>query len=339
MRSKVQLAIERHHRRDRTNYDDLIPTHSSRGRLGTPHGDSMRISTTKVLAVLTVILAFAAACGNQSKSENTSTTMANGGSSSLYAMLPDKIKEAGSITIGTDATYSPDEFVGEDGTTLQGMDIDMGRAIGEALGIKVNFKNAPYAELVQGLGSTYDIAISSLPDEVATEQAADFVTYYNAGFSLVVMKGQNQDLTSLSALCGKTVGVIEGSTEFNSITDQSTACTTSGQAAITIKAYPDESTVIAAVTNGEVPVIALASPVAGFQIQKSGGNLATIGDLYNAGPYGIAVSKDGAYAGMTDALVGALNQLHGSGKYLSVLTYWGVQVGAIDQFLINGAIF
>ena len=81
----------------------------------------MRTSTTKVLAVLTVILAFAAACGNQSKSENTSTTMANGGSSSLYAMLPDKIKEAGSITIGTDATYSPDEFVGEDGAARRYM--------------------------------------------------------------------------------------------------------------------------------------------------------------------------------------------------------------------------
>ena len=87
------------------------------------------------LAVLTVAALGLAACGSSSLSTSTTTTTgAAGGTSSaatptkddkLAAKLPDKIKQAGKIVVGVDASYAPNEFLADDGKTVQGMDVEM----------------------------------------------------------------------------------------------------------------------------------------------------------------------------------------------------------------------
>ena len=43
----------------------------------------------------------------------------------LASKLPESIKSAGVIKIGTDATYAPNEFLAGDGKTVQGFDVDV----------------------------------------------------------------------------------------------------------------------------------------------------------------------------------------------------------------------
>jgi ABC-type amino acid transport substrate-binding protein len=42
----------------------------------------------------------------------------------LVAKIPAKIKTAGKIVVGTDATYQPNEYLDTDGKTVIGMDVD-----------------------------------------------------------------------------------------------------------------------------------------------------------------------------------------------------------------------
>ena len=132
----------------------------------------MRTTPARLTAVVLAIMLFAAACGSSKDSAKTDTT--SGGSSTtaaasavdeaLAAKLPEKIKSAGKIIVATDASYAPNEFFKEDGTTLQGMDVDLGKAIGEVLGVEVEFENATFDEIIPALGTRYDIGMSSFTD-------------------------------------------------------------------------------------------------------------------------------------------------------------------------------
>ena len=303
----------------------------------------MRTTTTRIVAVLTALVIVTAACSSSKKSTDaggsTATTVAAGGyDADLAAKLPDKIKSAGTINVATDASYPPMEFFAADNTTIQGMDVDLAKALGEVLGVKVNVENATFDDIIPGLGTRYDLGMSSFTDTQDREQTVDFVTYFSAGSSFLVQKGKNQDLTSLDALCGKSVGVETGTTQANDATAQSTTCTTAGKQAVNVESFPTQDEVNLALSSGRVDVVMLDSPVGAYQVDQSNGAFEIVGKPIATAPYGIAVPKGSDFDGFTDALLAALQQLNSNGTYTKILKTWGLEGGAITDFQINGAI-
>ena len=293
-------------------------------------------TATRIAAVLAsaLIIGTAAACS----SSKSSTGGATATTSCVPAgKLPDKLQKAGTITVATDASYAPNEFLAADGTTIQGMDVDLATALGQALCVKVNVVNVSLNDITPGLGTNYDLGISSFPDTLDREKTVDFVTYFSAGSSFLVLQGKNQDLTSLDALCGKSVGVVTGTAEANDATDQSTKCTAAGKPAIAVQTFPDQNAVNLALSSGRVAVVMLDSPVAGYQAQISNGQFEVVGQSYGSAPYGIAIPKNADYSGLSDALLAAVKQINSNGQYTALLTKWGVQSGAITDFQVNGA--
>src|SRR6476646_2750639 len=121
----------------------------------------MRTTPARLTAVVLALMLFAAACGSSKDSAKTDTTSggsnttaaASGVDAALAAKLPEKIKSAGKLVVATDASYAPNEFYKEDGTTLQCMDIDMAKAIGEVLGVEVDVENASFDTIIPSLGT------------------------------------------------------------------------------------------------------------------------------------------------------------------------------------------
>ncbi len=75
------------------------------------------------------------------------------------------------------------------------------------------------------------------------------------------------------------------------------------------------------------------SPVVAYAIQQTGDQLETVGDIYDAAPYGYAVPKgQGQFA---QAIQGALQKLIDDGTYQEVLKGWGVEAGAITTSELN----
>jgi len=62
------------------------------------------------------------ACGNSSLSSGEATATApvpiETKAAALAALVPAKIKSAGKIVVGVDASYAPNEFLASDGTTV-----------------------------------------------------------------------------------------------------------------------------------------------------------------------------------------------------------------------------
>jgi polar amino acid transport system substrate-binding protein len=301
-----------------------------------------------VAAFAVCLMVAAAACSSSSKSTSTTgTTGGSGGSSSaiptatkdasLAAMVPSKLTSAGKAVVATDASYAPNEFFDTDNTTIIGMDIDLGHAIGQVLGVPFDFTNASFDTIIPSMGTRYDVSMSSFTDTLERQQKVDMVTYFSAGTSFYVEKGQNADLTSLDALCGKTVGVEKGTTQLDDATAQSKKCTDAGKSKVTVDAFPTQSEANVALSSGRVDVVMADSPVAAYAVQQSSDKFSLNGQPYGTAPYGIVVPKGSAYSGLANAILGALKQLQTDGIYTKIMDKWGVQSGAITDFKLNGA--
>ena len=55
---------------------------------------------------------------------------AAGADASVVALVPAAVKSKGTLTVASDASYAPDEFVASDGHTVVGMDADLMKALG-----------------------------------------------------------------------------------------------------------------------------------------------------------------------------------------------------------------
>jgi polar amino acid transport system substrate-binding protein len=241
----------------------------------------------------------------------------------------------GTITVASDATYAPNEFIGADGTTIEGMDIDLGNAIAKELGLTFKFVNAPFDSIIPAMqAGKYQLGISSFTDSKAREKVVDFVTYFTAGTSWVTQVGNPKNV-SITNACGLPIAVETGTTEVQDIQQRSQACTSAGKAAIQIDQYQTQTDANTAVVTGKDVAMLADSPVAGYAVTQSAGKLALLGSSYGNAPYGIAVAK--GQGTFKNAILAAIKALMANGQYTQILSKWGVQSGAISNPVINGA--
>jgi polar amino acid transport system substrate-binding protein len=288
-----------------------------------------------VLAVLAI-----AGCGSSSSTTTTSTTptttaASTGTVAAIAAKVPAAVKSKGTLVVGTEAQYAPNEFLASDGHTIIGMDPDLVTALAETMGLKAKFSDAQFEAIIPGIqAGRYDLGASSFTDTKEREKKVDFVTYYNAGISFYAKTGTNPGVESLKDICGKTVGVEKGTVEQEESEAQSKTCTKEGKKAVTVLSFPGQNQVNLAIASGRAAVGLADSPVVAYQIKQNKGQFTLVGKTYAFAPYGLAVPKN---SGLAQPMLEALKQLMSTGKYKEILEKWGIQEGAITNPKINGA--
>ncbi|MGC9163813.1 MAG: ABC transporter substrate-binding protein [Thiomonas sp.] len=254
---------------------------------------------------------------------------------SAASTLPQKYKEQGHLTIATDATYAPMEFIGKDGKTIEGADVDLGKAIAKELGVKADFVNASFDSIIPALQSgKYDMSMSSFTITKKREEVVDFVSYMTAGTSFYVKAQGGPKVVGLANLCGMTVAVEKGTVQADDAAKQSKECVAAGKKAVTVSVFPDQNGANLAIASGRAQVGMADSPVAAWIVEKSHGQFKLTGDAYNSAPYGIAMPKN---SGLAEPVLAALKKVIASGEYAKILHKWGITQGAIKDPVINGA--
>jgi polar amino acid transport system substrate-binding protein len=258
--------------------------------------------------------------------------------SKLAAMVPKSIKSDGKVVVATDPSYAPMELVAANGSTIVGVDPDLGKALGKILGIKFEFQKATFDAILGGLQSgKYELGMSSFTDTKQREKVVNFVTYFKAGTALMVPTGNPQHLsTSNMSLCGHSVGAEKGTIQAADATARSKKCSAAGKQGISVKQFPDQNGVNLALATNRIDAALADSGVAGYMAKKSHGKLEIVGKPYATAPYGIAVPKN---TGSFDkALQGAMNKLIQDGTYTKILQKWSSTQGAISSSQINAAV-
>ncbi len=253
----------------------------------------------------------------------------------IAALVPADIAEDGVLTVGTDASYAPSEFIDSDGQTIIGFDADLAVALGQVLGLDTQLQNAPFDSLVEGVkNGKFDLSFSSFTINPERVEQVDMVSYFNAGTGWAAEVGNPKDV-DIDNACGLRIAVQKATVQVADVTARSAACTAADQPAITINQYQLQSDATNAVVNGKDDAMLADSPVIAYAVQQTNGQLEAIGDLYDSAPYGVAVPKGiGDY---TDAVAQAMQSLMDSGVYEQILAKWGVEAGAVPAAEINPA--
>jgi polar amino acid transport system substrate-binding protein len=299
-----------------------------------PRRASAPVSICAGIAALSLGLG---ACGNSSLSggDQTSTAAAptETKAADLAAKLPAKIRSAGRIVVGTDASYAPNEFLAGDGKTVQGMDVDLFNAVGQKLGVKMEWRPANFDSIITGVqGGKYDLGVSSFTINDKRKQQVNMVSYFNAGTQWATAPGNPKKVDPKNP-CGLTVAVQKGTTQQEEDLPAKTGtCKTSGKP-INVLVYTGQDQVTAAVASGKADAMLADSPVVAYAIKQSGGKIEAVGGIYDAAPYGAVVPKDQKEFAQT--IADALKAVNASGGYKQVLAKWGNEAGAITDFAVN----
>jgi polar amino acid transport system substrate-binding protein len=241
------------------------------------------------------------------------------------AALPESVKQGGTLTVGTDPTFEPMTFLR--GSTYSGLDVDMAEAIAGKLGLRIQWRNVAFGDLLDQVKShTIDASISSMFDRSQRQQKADFVDYLNAGTSIVVRKGVG-DIGGMPGLCGQRVAVQPDTVFVDMAVAQKKAC---GAKSLTIVRTATPS---AEVRDGKADAALNDFPIAALDVEKMG-NLELSGPQIEAIPYGIGVAKDRKT--LTAAIQTALYALIKDGTYDALLAKWKVKEGALRTGAVDG---
>jgi polar amino acid transport system substrate-binding protein len=247
----------------------------------------------------------------------------------LAARVPPAVAEDGVITVGSDSTYAPSEFLAEDGQTIIGFDVDLFELVAQKLGLDAQFETAPFDSIIAGVGSgRYEVGVSSFTINPERLQQATMVSYFDAGTQWATRAG-NPDGVDPEKACGLSIAVQRGTVQVDDITARSQACETAGQDPITIDQYDAQSDATAAVVSGRDAAVLADSPVMAYAVTQTNGQLELLGDIYDSAPYGYVLPKD--QTDFAQAVRDAVQALIDDGTYTQVLERWGVQDGAIDD--------
>ncbi|MBK0422243.1 ABC transporter substrate-binding protein [Leucobacter sp. CSA2] len=148
-----------------------------------------------------------AASSNASSAKPAGDEITTKADPELTKLLPEKITAAGKINIAVDIPAPPMAMYDADNRAI-GFDPELGRLLGQKLGIDVSINKQPFDSVIPSLqAGKNDIIMSGMNDTVEREKTLSFIDYSHGGFAVAVRKGNPDKITTQQDLCGKTVSV------------------------------------------------------------------------------------------------------------------------------------
>lgn len=296
----------------------------------------MRRAHVALFASLALGVSTLAGCGSDSLedggSDDDNATSEVEVDDDVADLVPEDRKDS-TLNIGSDASYAPNEFLGDDGKTVEGMDVDLFDAAAAKMGLETKWTNAPFDALILGVSSEkYDMAVSSFTINPERKKQVSMVSYFDAGSQWVVPKG-NEGKIDPDDACGKSIGVQKGTVQIDDLDARSKKCEDAGKKPIKQVVDQKQSKVTASLMSGKTEAMVADSPIALYAVKQNEDELESLGDIYDSAPYGIVVPKDDTEFG--EAIAAAFESMEEDGTYEEILKKWGNESGAIDEFAVN----
>ena len=275
----------------------------------------------RIFALVAAVLL--TACGS-------TTTTPPAGTAKVSPPPSSELFTAGTLTIGSDVSYPPQEFYPVGSTTADGFDIDIGKALANVMGLNFAVVDTPFTGIIPALNSKkFDIMISAMTISDARKTKVDFIPYFVAGESFVVAKSSSLNLTKLSDLCGHKVAAESGTAELDEANGLNKAGAPCAGKKVIVTTFQKDTEALTELKKGNVEIHFTDSPVAAYEVQKDPGNLKISGGIIEVAPEGIALRKNDA--ALSGPVTAAFNQIKSDGTYASILAKWNVSDGDIKN--------
>ncbi len=276
----------------------------------------MKMKKNKIITII-MLLALTAftlsGCGNtatESESANTDATAQSDLSLS-------QVTDAGVLRVGLCPEYPPFESINEE-NEIVGFDPSLTEAIAEQLGVKAEFINTPWEGLIAGLNNgDFDVIISAMSPEEATAatDAVELSENYYVMSDVIVVRSDNEDITTKEDLAGKIVGVQDACTAAHAAED----LPNQGVEVEELKHYTRNAEAYAELENGRLDALVVSLTYATEQAKNNPG-FKVVNDPLNE--VGLAVvAKDGSVA-LIEKINEAVSTLKEDGTYDKIAVEW-----------------
>jgi len=284
--------------------------------------------------VALIVAAFAVACGDDDDEDGddgdetpAATEPADGtpaGGEIEISGVPEL--EDGTLTVGSDIAYPPIEFIDEATGDPAGLDIDIANALGEVLGVEVEFQNTVFDGLIQELlGERFDIIMSAMSVNPERDEQVDFIEYFNAGTGIIVEAGNPEGIQSAEDLCGLNVAAQQGTIQVDFLESLNETC----DEPVNILQFQTDPEAVQALLAGQADAELADYPVAAYSASQNEGDIELVPTNIDPGPYGIALRPDSDE--LEDVLQQAFDQIVEDGTYDEILEKWNLTAGSIES--------
>lgn len=267
------------------------------------------------------------------KSLNTAVDLSSlGVNEEAKALVPEEIATRGTVVVGVDATYPPNEFKDEQGNPI-GWEVDLVAAAITRLGLEPDLQVAKFENIIPNIEmGKFDLGIAGYYDTLKRQENFDVVDFFWAGNQFASLS--DSPIADEMDVCGKKISVPNGgSAPLYYLPEVQKRCDAAGLGTIETLGYDTTEEMVAAVTLGRAFAMVADSPVVSYAVKNSDGKL--IGsEIFETMPAGAPFAKKTGGA-LAEAFAAALQSLHDDGTYDAILNYWGVEVGRYDEITIN----
>jgi polar amino acid transport system substrate-binding protein len=250
------------------------------------------------------------------------------------AMLPSSVTSSNTITVASSIGFAPFELYAADGTTFEGLDIDLIHAIEPILGVQFKISDVRYPNILPSLQSNrYMIGWSAFGEYPDAAKVVDFVTYLSDSTGDVLVPS-GDSVTSATDLCGKSTGVVSGEPT-DTFTALDAKCTAAGKPAIQVKLFQKTADIVLAMESGQLYSRLSDGANGGYIVKLSGGKLKLVTGILPAVKSYVGVVVPKGQTGLEKALAAALQDTVKDGQYASILAKWGGQAGALTNITLG----
>jgi polar amino acid transport system substrate-binding protein len=258
------------------------------------------------------------ACGDDSADETT-TTAAESGDEATVSIEGVTLINEGQLTVCSDMPYEPFEFQNDAGET-EGFDYDVVSAMGDKMGLEVEFVTTPFDGIIPALvAGNCDMIASAMTITDERAEQVDFTEpYFDADQSLLVTAENEETFATLDDLAGKRIGVQSGTTG-------ATYAEENGPEDAEIVEFQTGDEMFPALASGDIDAALQDLPVNGYRATQSEDFVVT--ETFATGEqYGFAVTKEST--ALLTALNEALAAAKEDGSYDDAYTTWFGEAGA-----------
>jgi His/Glu/Gln/Arg/opine family amino acid ABC transporter permease subunit len=240
------------------------------------------------LALLALAMVFLSACGNSGTTQ-------------------DPIKSAGVLRVGTEGVYSPFSYHDPKTGQLVGYDVDVAKAVGEKLGVPVEFVETPWDSIFAALeANRFDVVANQVTINPERQGKYDLSQPYTVGEGVIVTRANDNSIKTLADIKGKTAAE-------NATSNWSQVARDAGANVESVEGFTQAITLL---NQGRVDVVINDSIAVYAYLAETGDTSVKIaGTVGEKSEQGFAARKDSGYL---PELNRALNELRADGTLTEI---------------------
>lgn len=230
----------------------------------------------------------------------------------------ERVKKAGKIVAGLDDAYPPMGFR-NDKNELIGFDIDMAKEISKRVGVEIEWQPTVWDTVITSLkAKKFDVIISGMNITEKRLKEVNFAGPYGKAGQAIIVKADNDKVTSLKDVAKGKLGTQSGSTGYE-------YCKKAGFTDEDMKLYKEFPLAFNDLSIGRVDAIVIDAFAVKTYLEKRPGEFKQVGEIMGDEKVGIAVRKEDKE--LLDEINKAIAEMKKDGTLTNISMKWlGVDI-------------